>query len=505
MGSRWFNKAVSIYLKTRRSRLENIKNNPYFHQERILMKLLNTHKNSEVGQEYNFNKIRNCQAYRENLPIRKYEDIKPYVDRMMRGERDVLVKGSVEWYAKSSGTTSSRSKYIPVTNDFFYGNLMRSSWDTTSIVYQYRPDAEVFQKKSLIMGGSLAQWPENEDVTIGDVSAIMISRIPAIGRPFYTPDQQIATLPDWEEKIEKMAEAVIKEDVVLFGGVPTWTLVLFEYILQITGCQKMVDVWPNVKTYLHGGVGFSPYRKQFDAILGTNDFDYYEVYNASEGYFAIQDRQNAGDMLLLLDNGIYYEFIPSEEWESEEPRAISLEEVEEGQHYAIVITNAAGLWRYTPGDTVLFTSVKPYRIQVSGRTQHFINVFGEEVMVGNTDKAVAMTCSEHPAIIKEYTVGPIHLERNKKGGHLWLIEFDENPKSLFQFEKLLDRNLRKINSDYDAKRFKDIALQALKIEVVPKGTFHKWLRSKGKIGGQHKVPRLSNSRELVEELLVFVR
>ena len=505
MWRRFFNKAVSVYLKNRFSRLENIKRNPVFRQEQILMKLLSSNKGTEVGKRYYFNQIRDIETFRKVLPVNHYEDIKPDIDRMMSGEENVLVNGKVNWFAKSSGTTSARSKYIPVTDDYLRGNMIRASWDTTTLIYHNRPDARIFQKKSLVMGGSLSKWQDNPEITVGDVSAIMIKRIPFVGKPFYTPDIKIALLEDWEDKIEKMANHCIREDVVLFGGVPTWTLVLFEKILEATGKEVLADVWPNVRTYLHGGVGFGPYKDQFESVLGIKNFDFMEVYNASEGYFAVQDRRGAQDMLLLLDNEIFFEFIPAEEWDNTYPMAIGLEEVEIGRNYALVITNCSGLWRYCPGDTVIFTSKEPYRIQVSGRTKHFINVFGEEVMVANTDKALALTCNEYPAVIKDYTVGPIHLERMKKGGHLWLIEFENEPLDLSAFEKALDDNLRKINSDYDAKRFKNLALAPLKIEPVPKGTFLKWLRSKGKMGGQNKVPRLYNSRHYLEELLEFTK
>jgi hypothetical protein len=505
MWHKWLNKIVSLYLKTRVSRLENIKRNPHFHQKTILLKHLDVHRKTEIGQAFDFRKIKSPEEFRRRVPIHSYEDIHPSIERMMKGERDVLAKGRVNWYAKSSGTTSARSKFIPVTDDYFYGNIIKSSWDTMAVVYNNRPSAEIFSKKSLVMGGSLESYSGRAGTMIGDVSAIMIERMPTIGRPFYTPDFETALLSDWEEKIDKIISQCVKDDVVLFGGVPTWNLVLFEKILEVTGKNQISEIWPNIRTYLHGGVGFEPYKDQFDKLLGIEDFEYYEVYNASEGFFAVQDIKGADDMLLLLDNGIYYEFIPSSEWNKNQPDTITLEEVEPGKNYAIVITNAGGLWRYTPGDTITFSSTNPYRIKVTGRTKHFINVFGEEVMVGNTDKALALTCSEIPAVVKEYTVGPVHLKRNKKGGHLWVIEFEREPEDRAAFERKLDINLRKINSDYDAKRHKDLALSSLKIKVVPKGTFLKWMRSKGKMGGQNKVPRLHNSRQYLEQLLEYVQ
>ena len=489
----------------RHYRVERMMQEPHFHQENILLNLLNAHKKSQYGKKYLFQNVKKLQDYKQAVPVVEYNDIKSMIDRMMDGEKDILVQGKVSWFAKSSGTTSARSKYIPVTDDFLYGNIMRSCWDATSLVYANRKGAEIFSKKSLVMGGSLSQYEHNPKVTIGDVSAIMIDRMSAAGRPFYTPSKEIALMQDWEEKIELMAQECTKEDVVLFSGVPTWTIVLFKRILEITGKDNILEVWPNAKTYLHGGVGFKPYTKQFEAFLPKNDFDYYEVYNASEGYIAIQDSPLSEGMLLLLNNGIYYEFIPSEEWDKAYPETIGLDEVEIGKNYAIVISTASGLWRYKIGDTVSFTSKNPYRINVTGRTQHFINVFGEEVMVGNTDQAIAMTCNVVPAIVKEYTVAPVHLNRYSKGGHIWLIEFEKEPEDIIKFESLLDKHLRAINSDYDAKRYKDIALDPLRIKILPSGLFYKWLKVKGKVGGQHKVPRLSNSRDVVEELLELNR
>ena len=424
---------------------------------------------------------------------------------MMMGQRDILVPGEVTWYAKSSGTTSSRSKYIPVTDKYFYGNIIRACWDVSSIVYTNRPNARLFRDKSLIMGGSLSSHADNPNITVGDISAIMIHKLPWIGRPFYTPDFETALLSDWEEKIELMSHKCISENVVLFGGVPTWNIVLFNRMLEISGKNTISEIWPNVHSYLHGGVGFGPYQKQFEIYLGKKDFDFYEVYNASEGYFSIQDFPNSDGMLLLTDNGIYYEFVPMEEWGKENPTSIALEEIELHTNYAIVITNFGGLYRYMPGDTVTFTSRDPYRLRVSGRTTHFINVFGEEVIVENTDQALAMTCKEIPAVIREYTVGPIHLKSNQKGGHEWLIEFEKEPQNLKSFTTLLDENLRKVNSDYDAKRFKNLALQPLSLNILPEGTFHKWLKAKGKYGGQSKVPRLSNNRKHVDELLEMIK
>ena len=501
---KWFNKGVKQYLKLRYKRIEGIRNEPESTQKRIFLSLIERARNTEFGKKHNFDTIQSYEEYKSTVPLSDYEDLKSDINRMMMGESDILWPGKVKWYSKSSGTTSDRSKYIPVSDDSLYKNNVAASWDTMAITYHEDPDAEIFQKKSLIMGGALAPWEHNEDVTVGDVSAILLHRMPAIGRPFYSPDFKTACLDDWEEKIRLMAEICSKEKIVMFGGVPTWTIVLFKRILENTGAANMQEVWPDARYYMHGGVGFDPYIGQFKEFFPDPNFKYFEAYNASEGYFAIQDRSDEKGMLLLLDNDIFYEFVTMEELTNESPKTLTIGEVELDTNYAIVISTSGGLWRYICGDTIKFTSVKPYRIMVSGRTKHFINVFGEEVMVGNTEKALAETIKALPTVIKNYTVAPIFMSHGSKGGHQWLIEFDKAPDDLLAFEILLDDNMKKINSDYAAKRFKDIALGRLQILPVSNGTFHRWLASKGKVGGQNKVPRLFNTRKYVEELLGFV-
>ena len=502
---KWFNKGVKQYLKLRYNRIESIQQNPIAAQEKTLKSLLKRASNTQYGTTFNFGKISSDKEFSDSLPLTDYEDHKENIYKMMDGARDILWPGKVEWYAKSSGTTNDRSKYIPVSHDSRYKNNVAASWDTMSILYHHDPDSAIFWKKSLVMGGSLSKWKHNEKVKVGDISAILLHGMPAVGRPFYSPDFKTALIEDWEEKIAHMANICVKDDIVMFGGVPTWTIVLFKRILEKTGAKNIQEVWPNVKYYMHGGVGFDPYVDQFKEFFPDPSFQYFEVYNASEGYFAVQDRPNEKGMLLLLDNDIFYEFISMEELVNDHPKTLTLAEVEVDTNYAIVISSSAGLWRYMPGDTVCFTSVYPFRVKVSGRTKHFINVFGEEVMVGNTDKALAETLKAFPAVVSEYTVAPIFMNQNKKGGHLWLIEFEKEPDNLSAFELLLDDNLKKINSDYAAKRYKDMALSRLEIQLVPPGTFHQWMASKGKIGGQNKVPRLFNSRKYVDELLLFLK
>jgi hypothetical protein len=498
----FFNTLVKGYLKYRSSRISQMYSDPLGLQDEVLKSLLYELKKTEYGQKFNTKKVKSYDDYASACPVIDYENIREDIKRMMDGGESILWPGKVNWFAKSSGTTSDRSKYIPITDEILFENHVAASWDAMSILYQNRPEAKIFDKKNLIMGGSLC--PYSDKVMTGDVSAILLHRMPAVGRPFYSPDFNTALLPDWEEKIERMANQCIQEDIVMFAGVPTWTIVLFQRILDITGKQNIVEVWPNVKTYFHGGVGFDPYIEKFKSFLPIPDMEYYEVYNASEGYFAVQDRLDKKGMLLLLDNHIYYEFIPLDQEKNLNPKVLNLSEVEVGKDYCIVITNSSGLWRYKPGDVVKFVSTNPYRITISGRTKHYINVFGEEVMVHNTDKAIQLACDRLSCEVIDYTVAPVYMMDDNKGGHEWLIEFRKHPEDLDQFAKCLDDNLRLVNSDYDAKRTKNIALQNLIIKVVPEGGFNHWLASKGKLGGQSKIPRLSNNRDFIDGLSKFL-
>lgn len=492
-----FNTALKLYLAHRFKRIEAIRAHGVGLQRQVEAGLWQNLNRTKYVSQFGANRL-------DDLPVVEYEDVKPFVDRMLEGETNVLWPGRVDWFSKSSGTTSDRSKYIPVPDELFYDNMISCSWATTSIVYDRWKDARLFAAKSLIMGGSLSGYPNRKEVVIGDVSAILIKRIPALGKPFYTPAPEIAMIQDWDEKIARIIDSTLSEDVVMFGGVPTWNIVLFDKILDFTGKDNILEVWPNLNVYLHGGVSFDPYKEKFKKYLPYDEFTYVEIYNASEGYFAVQDRDEEG-MLLLLDNGIYYEFIPIEGIEDPYNNIVPLEGVKEGVIYAIVITTPGGLMRYMPGDTISFISTNPYRIKVVGRTAQYINTFGEEVMVSNTDAALAATCKETGAIIADYTVAPRFFDEKQSAGHEWIIEFDNRPDSLAQFENLLDQKLRAVNSDYDAKRYKDLALKQLTIIPAPVGTFHQWLDSKGKMGGQHKVPRLSNKRKYIDEIAAFIR
>ena len=505
MMKKLINKAFRWYYQQRIRQLEYFMQHPHQAQQAVFTQLIQATRHTEWGQHFDFKSIKSPQQFAARVPIQDYESLKPYIERMMRGEKDVLWSGQVKWFSKSSGTTSDKSKFIPVSSQNLKKCHIKGTWDTMTFFYHHRPDAKLFECKSLLMGGSLSAFKPYPKTTFGDVSAIMTHHMPYVARPFFTPDFEIALMDNFELKINKMAAIVSREEnLVMAGGVPTWLIVLFRKILEITGKSNMLEVWPNLQAIIHGGVGFQPYIQQFNQFLPSNAITYQEVYNASEGYFAAQNDFSTKDMLLLLDNGIYYEFLPMEEWDKEFPQALPLEEVKVGVNYAIVISTNAGLWRYMPGDTVTFTSTYPYKIKVSGRTKYFVNAFGEEVVVENTDRALAITCQEMAVIVTEYTVAPIYFQGNRKGGHQWLVEFEKPPKDLNAFACLLDKNLQSINSDYEAKRFKDIALTQLQLCPIPPGTFIKWLRSKGKYSTQVKVPRLANHRDHIEEVLEFL-
>ncbi len=475
---------------------------PHQIQQAQLQELLLFAVDTEWGKSHFFHDIHTAEDFRQAIALTDYEDLKPFINRMMLGERDVLWPGRVNCFSKSSGTTNDKSKFIPISPQNLYKCHMRGSWDTMSLYYHNRPHASQFADKSVLMGGSLSAFPSHPATMVGDVSAIMIQHMPWAARPFFIPDVETTLLPNWEEKLEKLAHAGARTaNVVMIGGVPTWTVVLFRRILELTGKSNMLEVWPKFQVYTHGGVSFTPYRQQFQSFFPSPTVDYQEIYNASEGFFAVQDVLGEEGMLLLLNNGIYYEFIPMTEWGKNNPQAVGLEEVEVGKNYALVISTNSGLWRYLPGDTVIFTSVNPYRIKVSGRTKQFVNAFGEEVMVDNTDKALAEACLLTGAEVQEYTVAPVYFEGSSQGGHQWIIEFVKEPADLPAFAQLLDLKLQQINSDYEAKRYRNMAMLPLSIKVVPNGTFHNWLRAKGKMGGQNKVPRLANHRNYIDEIL----
>lgn len=499
------NSGFKAFYKLRMKHIEWYANHPEEAQEKIFKQLIFKARGTEWGKKYHFGEIKTINAYAKKVPVSNYEHFKPRIEEMMRGGKDILWPGKIRWFSKSSGTTSDRSKYIPVSNDNLYRCHQRGNWDALTLLYNQRPDARIHEMKTLLMAGSLSKHPENSKANIGDVSAIMITQMPRIAIPFFAPNFQVALQSDFGKKIEQTAQITSQmTNIVSIGGVPTWTVVLFRRILEITGKNNILEVWPDFQCYIHGGVSFLPYVEQFQQFLPSDQVSYQEVYNASEGYFGIQNDFNKTDMLLLLDNGVYYEFVPMEEWGKTHPKAIPLSAVKAGRTYAMVISTNAGLWRYLIGDTVTFTSTDPYKIKITGRTKQYINAFGEEVMVENTDLAIAMTCRQTGAIVRDYTAAPIFMSQGK-GGHEWFIEFEVSPQNYNDFAAKLDQNLQEVNSDYQAKRYKNMALHALQLNVVPKGAFVKWLKSKGKFSSQTKVPRLSNDRKFINEINGFLR
>jgi hypothetical protein len=504
MANYWLNTAMRHLLRIRMRRIRYFSEHPHAVQEALLSQIIQANRETEWGRLHGFNKIKSVLDFQKQVPIQDYETLKPAIGRMMHGEKDVLCNGRVLWFAKSSGTTNDKSKFIPVTIESLKTCHLKGGWDSTALLYDRCPDTSGFAGKMLFMGGNHEAFAPHPETRFGDVSAIMIEHLPSVANFIFTPDKATALMPDFEQKIERMAQQLIGQDLRSIGGVPTWTLVLLRRILEITQKENISEVFPNLTTYVHGGVSFTPYKATFSALIPNKNFNYWEIYNATEGFFATQSEVSENDLLLLLNNGIYYEFMPESEWNSLNPRVLSLKDVEIGKNYALVITTNSGLWRYVVGDTVVFTSTKPYKILISGRTKQFVNAFGEELMVANADRALADTCALLGAQVSDYTVAPIYFKNNGKGGHEWLVEFEKEPADMEQFNNVLDSNLQKINSDYEAKRYRSMAMERLSLQRVPRGTFHNWLKSKGKYGGQSKVPRLANNRQYVDEILSFV-
>ncbi|TAL41298.1 MAG: GH3 auxin-responsive promoter family protein [Chitinophagaceae bacterium] len=496
--------AISSLARMRMWRIEAWKNNPIEAQRDVLQNLVTAAQYTEFGRKYNFSQLFTIRSFKQTVPIHDYEDIKPYISRIMNGEQNVLWNTPVYWFAKSSGTTSDKSKFIPVSDESLQDCHYKAAKDVLTMYYNFNPESELLTGKGLVIGGSHTINQINPDAQYGDLSAVLLQNTPFWGHWLRTPDLVIALMNEWESKIEKLAENTIKENVTSISGVPTWTLVLFKRILEITGKKTMSEVWPSLELFMHGGVSFTPYKEQFRKLIGK-DIHYLEMYNASEGFFAASDKPGEEGMLLFLDHGIFMEFMPVSEYGKKDPQTIGLHHVELGKNYAPVISTNGGLWRYLLGDTIQFTSLQPFKIKVSGRLKHYINAFGEEVIVDNTDRAIAIACEKTGAVVNDYTVAPVYFSDNANGAHEWLIEFEKEPDHIESFTKELDAALKSINSDYEAKRYKDMALQMPVLHSLKKGTFTEWLRSKGKLGGQHKVPRLSNDRKYVEEIFLLSR
>ncbi len=468
-------------------------------------KLISTAQNTEFGKQYDFENIHSIEAFKNQVPLQDYESLKPFIDRAKKGEKDVLWPGETKWFAKSSGTTD-KSKFIPVTTEALETCHYKGGKDLISLYMMYKPDSKMFTGRGLVLGGSSEINKSNPPSYSGDLSSIIIDNLPIWAELHRTPSKKVALMREWEEKLDKMAQLTIHQNITTLAGVPSWTLVLLHKVLKITGAKHISEVWPNLETYTHGGVSFVPYKEQFDQLFNLPNLNYMETYSASEGFFGLQDLYGDafdGGLLLMLDYGIYYEFLPLESVWDENPKTLSLDEVELDKNYAMVISTNAGLWRYQVGDVIKFTSLFPFRIKVTGRTKQHINVFGEELMVENAEKAIQIACNRTGAVITDFSGAPIFMEGSENGGHEWVLEFSTDPESLSLFCEIFDTALKSLNSDYEAKRYKDFILHPPVLHKLKKGTFYQWLKQKGKLGGQHKVPRLSNSREYIDEILAI--
>lgn len=470
-------------------------------QHKALMKLLRKAENTEWGKMYDYQSIRNYEQFRERVPIQTYDDIKPYVERIRKGEKNLIWPSEIQWFAKSSGTTNDKSKFLPVSKESLNDIHFKGGADAVALYLRMNPDSRFFSGKGVILGGSHRPNDNLRHGLVGDLSAILIQNVSPAVNYLRVPSKKIALMDEWETKIEAIANSTINVNVTSLSGVPSWFLVLLKRVLQKTGKQTLEEVWPNLEVFFHGGVSFNPYREQYKQIIHAPNMHYVETYNASEGYFGTQNDLSDPSMLIMIDYGIFYEFVPLEEINEEHPRAYRLSEVELNKNYAMLISTSSGLWRYMIGDTVKFTHNKPYKFVITGRTKHYINAFGEELIIDNAEKGLIKACAETGAQVSEYSAAPVFMDEHAKCRHQWLVEFAKMPDSIEHFAGVLDNTLKEVNSDYEAKRWKNIALQPLEVIVARSGLFHDWLKEKGKLGGQHKVPRLSNVRQHIEEML----
>jgi hypothetical protein len=473
---------------------------PHEVQHELLHQLIDKAKDTEIGRKYGFHELKSYDQFAARLPISSYEDVQPQIERSRKGENNILWPTPIKWFAQSSGTTNARSKYIPVSTESLEDCHYAASKDLLCMYLNNNPESQLFSGKGLRLGGSKELYEKNGTV-YGDLSAILIDNMPFWAEMSSTPNSDVSLLSDWEIKMQAIVDETIQTNVTSLAGVPSWMLVLLNNVLETSGKKNLLEIWPNLEVYFHGGVSFEPYLDQYKQILPKDSFKYYEIYNASEGFFAIQDQNNSKDLLLMLDYGIFYEFIPMDAYGTPDQKIIPLSEVELNKNYAVVITTNAGLWRYKIGDTVRFTSINPYRIRVSGRTKHHINVFGEELIIENADVALGVAAKETHSEIKDYTAAPIFMKGREKGAHEWIIEFKNPPQNLEDFNHKLDNALRAVNSDYDAKRFNNTTLNAPVVHNARQHLFYDWLKVNNKLGGQHKVPRLSNKRDFIDELL----
>ncbi|MFT3909685.1 MAG: GH3 auxin-responsive promoter family protein [Ferruginibacter sp.] len=493
--------AISKLARMRHWRIQNWISHPVAAQREVLQNLVTSAQYTSFGKKYHFSKLFSIKDFKKQVPIHEYEDISPYIHRMMEGEENVLWNSPVTWFAKSSGTTNDKSKFIPVSDESLQENHYQASKDVLTNYYKNFPASDLLTGKGLVVGGSHQVSKINEDIQCGDLSAVLMQNSPFWGQWIRTPELSIALLDEWENKIEKLAQVTAEENVTSLAGVPTWTLLLLKRILEIKQKKTIKEVWPNLELYINGGVSFIPYREQFEILIGA-PINYLEIYNASEGFIAAQESPDDEGMTLFTEHGIFFEFMPVEEYGKPHPRTVGLNKVVLNKNYALVISTTGGLWRYLLGDTIKFTSLDPYKILITGRLKHYMNAFGEEVIVDNTDKAITIAAQKTNSIVTDYTAAPVYFTQNSNGAHEWLIEFEKAPADIETFTNELDIALKSVNSDYEAKRHKDIALGMPRVHILSKGAFTEWLRTKNKVGGQHKVPRLSNDRKILEEILV---
>ena len=495
-----FNTVVSWFLKKRKHQMELFLKYPIDVQQELLMRLLDVARNTSLGKQYDYNTIYDYKTFAARVPIQKYETFEPLIERTRKGEQNLFWPSNIQWFAKSSGTTNAKSKFIPVSNEALEDCHLKAGKDMLCLYINNNEDAGLFNGRGLRLGGSSAIYEDNNSY-FGDLSAIIIENMPFWADFSSAPKIDVALMSEWESKMKAIVDETVDENITSLVGVPSWMLVLLNAVLEKTGKSNILEVWPNLEVYFHGGVNFNPYREQYKKLIPSKKFRYYETYNASEGFFAIQDSNGSHDLLLMLDYGIFYEFIPMDQYLGEDSVAIPLQEVELDTNYAILITTNSGLWRYLIGDTVKFVSLNPFRIRITGRTKHFINAFGEELIIENTEEALKKVCKKTNAEIMDYTVAPIFMDGKSQGSHEWIIEFKKPPKNIDYFTELLDNALKSINSDYEAKRYQDMTLTMPKVRQAEPGLFYNWLKQKGKLGGQHKIPRLSNNRNFIEELL----
>ena len=491
-------------MKKRINQIDLFLNHPLDVQNDTFLKLIHTAKQTEWGIKYRYNDINTIKDFQERVPLSTYEDYSIHINRIIKGEQNILWPTKIDWFSKSSGTTNTRSKFIPVSRESLEDCHFKAGKDLLTLYIHNFPEKDIFAGKMIPIGGSTQVNPFNPNSYFGDVSAIIMKNMPHWAKWTRGISLETALMENWDRKIELIIEEASKVNITTLGGVPTWTIILLQKMLEHTGKKNILEVWPNLEVFFHGAVAFDPYREQFDKLIPKGSINYQETYSASEGFFGIQDNPDCDSMLLMLDYGIFYEFIPMEHWNKVNPPVITLNEVQLNKNYALVISTNAGLWRYIIGDTIKFTSLHPFRIKITGRTKHFINAFGEEVIIENTDEAITFACEQTNALLDNYTVAPIYLS-NSAGGHEWIIEFQKEPNNVTNFARKLDTKLREINSDYDGKRYHDIALVSPKIHFAPRGTFYDWMESKNKLGGQNKVPRLVNNRDMMEELLSFIK